>query len=36
LKPYELSGTSVHLEEGDQKSIELKLIEATPESAATE
>jgi hypothetical protein len=36
LKPYESSGTSVHLEEGDQKSIELKLIEATSESAATE
>jgi Carboxypeptidase regulatory-like domain len=36
LKPYEASGTSVHLEEGDQKSIELKLIEATSESAATE
>jgi Carboxypeptidase regulatory-like domain len=36
LKPFESEGVSMHLEEGDQKSIELKLIEATPESAATE
>jgi Carboxypeptidase regulatory-like domain len=36
LKPYESSGTSVHLEEGDHKSVEIKLIETSTESAGTE
>jgi hypothetical protein len=35
LKPYETKGESVHLEEADQKSIDLKLIETRADSAAS-
>jgi protocatechuate 3,4-dioxygenase beta subunit len=35
LKPYEPKGESVHLEEGDQKFVNLKLIETTSDAAAS-
>jgi hypothetical protein len=34
LKPFEDKGTSVHLEEGDHKRIDLNLIENSPDSSA--
>lgn len=35
LKPYETKGESVHLEEGDQKSVNLTLIETRSDSSAS-